>query len=253
MFKRRRKRRTDFPRPRRRVTPAGWLIVLIMFVVALIGWGRSRPFLYWWLEARLPNSAEAGPVVAICALMVGLIVFAFNFRRPIAWSRRKGGNGLRLGQGPLPDRTAFDSRIERLAGTLYGKMMALGYWLLITVTTVVLGAVVPLLLFLLIVTFGLALLVWLAPWLGWPAFFFFFPGLPLMSYGLMRYKPRAFATLHLVDRIQTRWAYAVERLSRRAPRPETGHEPAPPDPGPADLSPEAMDERWRKARRFGDF
>lgn len=223
-------------------------MAVVSLVVAVLAFGPG----FDWATENLLSGRRAGYSAGALALLGGVIFVLFNFRRPVAQSRRRGGAGLRLGQGKLEDRARFEARVFRLAGTLKGEAFAVGLWLLSLVAVFGISPALPMTAGLFALLFGATLAVSLDSALGGAGALLFLPAMLLTALALRR-KPRANAVAYLTMRRVNRWNIAIRSLQQRPAEQPPGELREPDDAGPPDLSPAAMDERWRKARRFGDF
>jgi hypothetical protein len=220
--------------------PVGVDAILIMVGLALVIYLASDTF-DRHLAALLRTVTEPSIVrfLAVTLFLFGVgIAIAANRRIPIARSRRKGGNGLRLGQGPL-EPARFEAWIDSIpAGTLSGELIVMACWF--AQLTMQLGAgIFGLLLYLYAFLTSVTLAAVIRLHVDLPWIWLIVPGLFLFTRAVFGRVPRLQAVLYVVLR---RWSdrtrYAYTRLSRsmfqKTDAPEPGHEP---DSTPRDARP----------------
>lgn len=217
---------------------ARWLpsIVLLAAIVALFGkvWLESDAFdrLVRGLFAAIIEPSTI-PYVTGALILFGVgFVFLSNFRVAVERSRRKGGRGLRLGQGPLPDRIRFNAWLERQTGTVLGDLAAIGCWLL-QAALAVFVLVQPLLAIGYAVVTGITLVILLKQtsdaFAGATTMLTVF-AIAAILIVVFRRMPRTAAVLFLLKRrLHDRTRYAYRHLTRGVfttggPRREAGHE-----------------------------
>jgi len=182
--------------------------------------------------------------VAFLLLAVG-ISLAANFRRPVARSRRNGGNGLRLGQGPL-GRTAFELWVAGLTpGSFRGELVLIACWFA-RLALLLFVLVFPILLLAYTVATAVAVTALIRQYVDvslW-AQTFLLVVLGLFTYAVFGRIPRLEATLVVVLR---RWSIRISDVYEHLSRGMFEKTAAPPEPG-HDPDAAARDSRQRRRR-----
>jgi hypothetical protein len=235
---------------------ARWLpsLVLLVTIVALLGKSYLQSDAFEQdtrdLFAAIVQPSVIRYVAAALVLFGAGFAFLSNMRVTADRSRRKGGGGLRLGQGPLPDHTRFDPWLERWTGTVLGDLTAIGCWLLQAALALFIRALPPLIIGYTIVT-GITLVVLLKQSTDMVAGGTIQLTILVMAaivLAVFWQTPRTTAALYLLKRrLHNRTHYAYQRLTRGVftegrRRPESGHDP--------DATPRDAESRRRRSLFF---